>query len=105
MRPETNIFESEMSIKVEFQMQVTPQIVDKLRDVPGVINVVDLRFYNMESGGYSDTIHFQAVSDRLLLSTGGFRTRIEYIDNTILGTPLSMFEVKYPDRDILVRIA
>lgn len=81
------------------------QIVDKLRDVPGVINVVDLRFYNMESGGYSDTVHFQAVSDRLLLSTGGFRTRIEYIDNTILGTPLSMFEVKYPDRDILVRIA
>jgi len=30
MRPETNIFESEMSIKVEFPMQVTPQIVDKL---------------------------------------------------------------------------
>jgi hypothetical protein len=81
------------------------QIVDKLRDVPGVINVVDLRFYNMESGGYSNTVHFQATSDRLLLSTGGFRTRIEYIDNTILGTPLSMFEVKYPDRDIACRIA
>ena len=81
------------------------QIVDKLRDVPGVINVVDLRFYNMESGGYSDTVHFQAVSDRLLLSTGGFRTQIEYIDNTLLGTPLSMFEVKYPDRDIACRIA
>ncbi len=30
MRPDTNIFESEMSIKVEFPMQVTPAIVDKL---------------------------------------------------------------------------
>jgi ATP-dependent Lon protease len=30
MRPDTNIFESEMSIKVEFPMQVTTVIVDKL---------------------------------------------------------------------------
>lgn len=81
------------------------QITDQLREVPGVINVVDIRFYNMESGGYSDTVHFQATADRLLLYTGGFRTQILYIDNTILGTPLSMFEIKYPDRDILVRVA
>jgi len=81
------------------------QIVDKLRDVPGVINVVDLRFFNMESGGYSDTIHFQATGNRNILSTGGYRTQILYIDNSILGTPLSMFEIKYPDKDILVRVA
>ena len=30
MKPDTNLFESEMSIKVEFPMQVTPTIVDKL---------------------------------------------------------------------------
>jgi hypothetical protein len=30
MRPDTNIFESEMSIKVEFPMTVTAEIVDKL---------------------------------------------------------------------------
>ena len=30
MKPDTNIFESEMSIKVEFPMQVTNEIVDKL---------------------------------------------------------------------------
>lgn len=81
------------------------QITDQLREVPGVINVVDIRFYNMESGGYSDTVHFQATGNRLLLPTGGFRTEIFYIDNTILGTPISMFEVKFPDRDILVRVA
>ena len=30
MRAGTNIFENEMSIKVEFPMQVTTEIVDKL---------------------------------------------------------------------------
>jgi ATP-dependent Lon protease len=30
MKPDTNIFEKEMSIKVEFPMTVTPEIVDKL---------------------------------------------------------------------------
>lgn len=81
------------------------QITDKLRDVPGVINVVDIRFYNMESGGYSNTVHFQATGPRFLLSSGGYRTQIEYVDNTIFGTPLSMFEVRNPSSDILVRVA
>jgi len=30
MKPDTNIFENEMSIKVEFPMTITPEIVDKL---------------------------------------------------------------------------
>jgi hypothetical protein len=30
MKPDTNIFEKEMSIKVEFPMTVTVEIVDKL---------------------------------------------------------------------------
>ena len=30
MRPDTNLFESDMDIKVEFPITVTPQIVDKL---------------------------------------------------------------------------
>jgi len=81
------------------------QITDKLRDVPGVINVVDIRFYNMESGGYSNTVHFQATGPRFLLNSGGYRTQIEYVDNTIFGTPLSMFEVRNPSTDILVRVA
>ncbi len=81
------------------------QITDILREVPGVINVVDIRFYNMESGGYSDTLHFQATGSRVLLSSSGYRTQIEFVDNTLFGTPISMFEVKYSDKDILCRIA
>ena len=37
------------------------QITDQLREVPGVINVVDIRFFNMESGGYSNTVHLSLI--------------------------------------------
>lgn len=80
------------------------QLTDLLRDVPGVINVVDIRIFNMEGGGYSDTRHSQADFNRTQdPSTGGFRTQFSYIDNAIIGTPISMFEVKFPDKDIKVR--
>lgn len=82
------------------------QLTDFLRDIPGVINVVDVRFFNMEGGGYSQTRHSQAAFNRTQdPSTGAFRTQIAYIDNAIFGTPISMFEIKIPERDILVRTA
>jgi len=82
------------------------QITDKLRDVPGVINVVEIRFYNMEGGGYSTTLCAQATGDRIIIpETGGYRTQIDYIDNTIFGSPISMNEVKFPNRDIKIRVA
>lgn len=82
------------------------QITDKLRDVPGVINVVEIRFYNMEGGGYSTTLCAQATGDRIIIpETGGYRTQIDYIDNTIFGSQLAMFEIKKPSFDIRVRVA
>ncbi len=82
------------------------QLTDFLRDIPGVINVVDVRFFNMEGGGYSQTRHSQAAFNRTQdPSTGAFRTQMAYIDNAIFGTPISMFEIKIPEKDILVRTA
>jgi hypothetical protein len=82
------------------------QIVDSLREIAGVINVVDVRFYNMEGGNYSNVILSQAVGDRLpIVGTSVYRTQIEYIDNTIFSTSLSMWEIKFPDKDIMVRVA
>lgn len=82
------------------------QLTDFLRDIPGIINVVDLRVYNMEGGGYSDTRHSQANLNRTQNpNTGGYRTQMSFIDYTIFGTPISMFEFKYPERDILCRVA
>ena len=32
------------------------QLTDVIREVPGVINVVDIRTYNMDSGSYSNVL-------------------------------------------------
>lgn len=80
------------------------QITDLLREIPGVINVVDIRLYNMDSGDYSSTVISQATGDRIsILNTGVYRTMLEPINNTIFSTPISMFEIKFPEKDILVR--
>lgn len=82
------------------------QIIEAIGAVPGVINVVDIRFYNMEAGGYSNTLISQATGNRTIVqSTGGFRTQIDFIDNTIFGSPLALVEIKRPSVDIRVRTA
>ncbi len=90
------------------------QLVDVLRDIPGVINVVDIIAYNLDGGIYSRTLISQANGPTEFLNAAEFnaqntgdlgvrRTLINYIDNAIFSTPLSIFEVKLPDVDIRVR--
>jgi hypothetical protein len=82
------------------------QLTDILREIPGVINVVDIRFYNLESGMYSSTLSSQATGNRTEdVDSATFKTQIEYIDNTIYSTPLSMFEIRYPEKDIRIRVS
>lgn len=82
------------------------QLVDILREVPGVINVVNIEFYNLEGGGYSSTLIGQAVGDRQQIpETGGFKTKIELIDNTIFSSPVSCWEIRNPAVNILIRVA
>jgi hypothetical protein len=82
------------------------QITDILREIPGVINVIDVRFYNMDGGNYSSTLIAQADGQRTLVqSPSTYRTVITYIDNTIYSAPTAMFELRYPERDIKVRLA
>ena len=82
------------------------QIIDTLREIPGVINIIDVRFYNLEGGIYSSTVNPQATGTRTYdNNTGVYKTQIEYIDNAIQGSELAMFEIKYPEKDIKVRIA
>jgi len=82
------------------------QVVDILRDIPGVINVVDVRFYNMDGGSYSNTLIAQADGQRTLVQAPStFRTLITYLDNTIYSNAISMFEIRYPERDIRCRLS
>lgn len=81
------------------------QIVDALRETPGVINVVQIKFYNMEGGEYSPTVLAQATGARLpVANTGVYRTEIEPINNTIFSTPISMFEIRNPNNNLKVRV-
>jgi hypothetical protein len=82
------------------------QINDILREIPGVINVVDIRAFNVDGGNYSSTLISQANGNTEFIGSPSSSTRktgINYIDNAIYSTPLSMFEVRYPEKDILVR--
>jgi len=81
------------------------QITDVLREIPGVINVIDVRFYNMDGGNYSSTLIAQADGQRTLVQAPNtYRTVITYIDNTIYSAPTAMFEIRYPEKDIKCRL-
>lgn len=61
----------------------------------GVINVIDIKVYNKQGGNYSNNV----VSQDILDTTTG---QIKIINNTIYSTEDSMFEIRYPERDIRV---
>jgi hypothetical protein len=61
----------------------------------GVINVIEIKVYNKQGGNYSNNVVSQ---DILNTSTG----QIKIINNTIYSTEDSMFEIKYPEKDIRV---
>jgi hypothetical protein len=76
------------------------QLLEEINNVAGVLNVVDLRIYNKvgEPGGYSYNEISQPYSDET-------RRQIDLLGQyTLFGEPTGMFEVKYPDSDIIVRV-
>lgn len=61
----------------------------------GVINIIELKIYNKIGSQYSINSISQVISDD---KTG----QIKIINNTIYSEPDSMFEIKYPEKDIRV---
>jgi Baseplate J-like protein len=68
-----------------------------INSVKGVLNVIEIRVYNNVGGSYSTNEITQPYLDTA--------TRQVYIsDNyTLFGEPNTMFEIKYPQTDIVVR--
>ena len=64
-------------------------------DVGGVVNVIDIKVYNRVGGNYSNNV----ISQEILNPQTG---EIRVINNTIYSTRDSMFEIKFPQRDIRV---
>lgn len=73
-------------------------LLETINNVAGVLNVIDLRVYNMVGGKYSLNEITQPYIDEA--------TRQVDITNdyTLFGEPTSMYEILYPATDILVRV-
>lgn len=67
----------------------------EILDANGVINIIDLKVYNKVGGLYSNNTIPQTIVDT---STG----EIQKINNTIYSTEDSMFEIRFPEKDIRV---
>lgn len=78
-------------------------LIENLNNVPGVLNIVDFRVNNLVGGDYSTN-----RSPQEIVSVDDTGSPIVYglnlADYTIYSTPKSMFEIKYPNKDIKVRV-
>jgi len=66
-----------------------------ITELPGVINVINIKVYNKFSGDYSMNI----IPQEFVNNTTG---EIKLINNMVYSSLNSMFEIKYPNRDIKV---
>jgi len=71
------------------------QLENKISDANGVINVIGIKVFNKVGNQYSSNTIAQGITNT---STG----EIKIENNTIYSTPDSMFEIKYPEKDIKV---
>lgn len=79
------------------------QLVENINNVAGVLNVVNFGVKNLVGGDYSINTSQQDV-----ISVNEDNTPIErqlnLSDYTVFSSPNSMFEIKYPNKDIRVRV-
>ena len=73
-------------------------LIEIINNVAGVLNVIDLRVYGAVGGNYSINEISQPYLD---VSTKQIDVSGEY---TLFGDPTTMFEVRYPTTDIVVRV-
>ena len=71
------------------------KLQQQILEANGVINVIGIKVFNKVGGQYSSNTIAQAISDT---TTG----EIKIENNTIYSTQDSMFEIKYPEKDIKV---
>jgi hypothetical protein len=75
------------------------QLIENVNNVGGVTNVINIRVFNkVGEGQYSMNEIEQPYEDE---ETREIRISDEY---TLFGNPKSMFEIRYPDKNITVRV-
>lgn len=75
------------------------QLIEQINNVAGVLNVVDLRIYNKVGEGIysSNEVPQPYISEE----TRQIDLLGEY---TLFGDPVGMFEIKFPQKDVTVRV-
>jgi len=71
------------------------RLENRISEVNGVLNVIEIKVYNKVGGQYSNNVISQEIFNR---NTG----EIRLINNMVYSTRDSMFEIKYPEKDIKV---
>jgi hypothetical protein len=75
------------------------QLIEQINNVAGVLNVVDLRIYNkVGEGRYSSN---EVPQPYVSEETRQIDLLGEY---TLFGDPVGMFEIKFPEKDVTVRV-
>jgi len=68
-----------------------------IQDIPGVVSVADIKVFNKVGGQYSSSETSQRYSN-------DETKQIQLIDETIYAQPNQIYQVRYPNKDIKVRI-
>jgi len=72
-------------------------LIENINNIGGVLNIIDIRFFNKVGGGqYS----INEISQPYIDTT---TRQIDVYDMTLFGEPTTLFEIKFPTKDILVR--
>jgi hypothetical protein len=84
------------------------QLIENINNVGGVLNVIDVRVYNIHGGAYSlnqTTQNFIPLLQLAEVPPFNNADRIDLgEDFALFGDVDSMFEIKFPEKDIKVRV-
>jgi hypothetical protein len=78
-------------------------LIENVNNVPGVLNVINIEALNFVSGDYSLNQSSQEVISEDL-TTSPITRVLNTSDFTIFGESNAMFEIKFPNKDIRVRV-
>jgi len=68
-----------------------------IQDLPGVVNITDLKIFNLVGGRYSSSQTSQQYVDNTT-------REIRLIDNTIFAEPNQIYQIRFPENDVKVRV-
>ena len=68
-----------------------------IQDIPGITNIADLKIFNKTGGRYSSSETSQQYLDEET-------KQIRLIDDTIFAEPNQIYQIRFPDKDVSVRV-